>query len=182
MRRPNTKLEFPKKRLKGDTLAHRRFDHTMMLTRRLLAAGLFGLEAEVVRYKGVVAKVEGMPIPKGPTPKHTAEVLEVERLPNGDFQLKMDVGTARVFRQVVRHGYLIRNIVAHNTGLVRQSLRKSLPRTVAMAGDELRITKAFLENMIKVLERTEQQIERKVVLKFFKGRAVSHQAASPKQV
>jgi len=64
--------------------------------------------------------------------------------------------------------YLIRNIIAHSTGLIRADLRDKLPSTISVRGNEIRVTKAFLLGMLDTIEGTERRIEAQVVSKFFR--------------
>ena len=43
--------------------------------------------------------------------------------------------------------YLVRNIVAHNTGIVRDSLQPNIPKSLEIKDGELRVSKNFLKNM-----------------------------------
>lgn len=64
--------------------------------------------------------------------------------------------------------YLVRNIVAHSTGLVRLDQRKQLPSGTSAHGKDLRITMGFLKGMIKRLEAHVTRIERHVEKKFYR--------------
>ena len=65
--------------------------------------------------------------------------------------------------------YLVRNIVAHNTGRLRSGQAKALPTGVSGADDELRVTKAGLVRMLDAIAKTARSIERHVEQKFFKS-------------
>ncbi|NWB41628.1 hypothetical protein HX815_15050 [Pseudomonas sp. E6002] len=63
--------------------------------------------------------------------------------------------------------YTIRNIIAHKSGLVRESQIKKIPAGVKVIGGELRISEAYLKKMIKFMEKIVAMIERAVDDKFF---------------
>jgi hypothetical protein len=62
--------------------------------------------------------------------------------------------------------YLIRNIIAHNTGIVPQRLEEKLPQGVSLKNSELIITKKFLEEEIKSIRKIVSEIEEFVIKKF----------------
>ncbi len=72
--------------------------------------------------------------------------------------------------------YLVRNIVAHNTGRLRAGQAKALPLGISAAADELRVTKAGLVRMLDSVAKTATSIERHVEHKFFKA---DRSAAAP---
>lgn len=63
--------------------------------------------------------------------------------------------------------YLVRNIIAHNTGLVRSSRIPQLPKTIKVAQNELHITDSYLKFMAQTIESCVVRIEKHVVKKFF---------------
>ena len=65
--------------------------------------------------------------------------------------------------------YVVRNIVAHNTGRLRSGQAKALPTGISAADDELRVTKAGLVRMLDSIAKTSRSIERHVEHKFFKA-------------
>lgn len=70
-------------------------------------------------------------------------------------------------REQLAQLYLVRNIIAHNTGLIRPDLRDKLPITITVRDNEIRVTKAFLLGMLDTIKTAEYQIETQVVSKFF---------------
>lgn len=64
--------------------------------------------------------------------------------------------------------YLIRNIVAHNTGVPRSSDVEKLPKGTSAKGGNLRIRKQFLISMLGVVERVVTRIEKHVDKKFYR--------------
>jgi hypothetical protein len=64
--------------------------------------------------------------------------------------------------------YLVRNIIAHNTGIVRSDVRDRVPKSLGITNNELRITKAFLESMMNTIRKSVQAIEEHVVKKFYR--------------
>ena len=71
-------------------------------------------------------------------------------------------------RQDVEVFYLIRNIIAHSSGIVRNDLKDKLPSDIPISDSELRITKVYLERMLKTIKNNVSSIERHVENKFFK--------------
>lgn len=63
--------------------------------------------------------------------------------------------------------YVVRNVVAHSTGILRPGTAKSLPRGTSAVGGELRITRSFLLRMLTQLDRHVTLLERHVEKKFF---------------
>src|SRR3972149_7434089 len=64
--------------------------------------------------------------------------------------------------------YLIRNIIAHNTGIVGRGIRRRLPESLFIENDEIRVSKAYLYKMIKNVQRSVIGIEKHVIMKFYK--------------
>lgn len=64
--------------------------------------------------------------------------------------------------------YFIRNVIAHKSGIVRESQVNKLPQGVKCIEDELQISEAFLKSMIKNIEAVVTAIERNVDEKFYK--------------
>jgi hypothetical protein len=68
--------------------------------------------------------------------------------------------------------YLIRNIIAHNSGIVQGSIVAKLPQTILVKDKRIQITKAYLEGMLKTTEKNVRDIEKYVSAKFFKDKAI----------
>lgn len=66
--------------------------------------------------------------------------------------------------------YVIRNILAHNAGVVRPELVSLLPSGVQVSGQDLKITKVFLRSMLQSLEGAVDCLERHVSDKFWSER------------
>jgi hypothetical protein len=62
--------------------------------------------------------------------------------------------------------YLVRNIIAHNTDLVRPSHRSKLPETIRLVKNELRVTDAYLRSAANTIESCVLRIEKHVMRKF----------------
>jgi len=62
--------------------------------------------------------------------------------------------------------YLVRNIVAHNSGVVRTGLVDQLPPGVKVSGARIRITKVFLRDMIRRIESATTMLEQHAQSKF----------------
>lgn len=63
--------------------------------------------------------------------------------------------------------YLLRNVISHNTGVVKPYLRDKIPEEVQIENGEIRISKSYLKKMIKKLLKVEQRIESFVASKYF---------------
>jgi len=63
--------------------------------------------------------------------------------------------------------YLVRNIVAHNTGLVRPSYITQLPPTIKAIKNEIRLTDAYLRYIAKNIEACVIRVEKHVIKKFY---------------
>jgi hypothetical protein len=72
-------------------------------------------------------------------------------------------GSARVR---LREYYLVRNIIAHSTGLVRPAKLPKLPTGIAVVHGEVRVNRLYLLGMLARLESVVRGIERKVIRKF----------------
>jgi hypothetical protein len=83
-----------------------------------------------------------------------------------------------VFANQLPTYYLIRNIFAHNSGVVRPALRKSVPASIKVVDEELRVTKAFLLTMLRDIGRAVAAIERHVARKFYVAQFEKPQVAS----
>lgn len=65
--------------------------------------------------------------------------------------------------------YFVRNVVAHGAGVVRKDQRKNLPAGITLRGDQVHMTKHYLDNMTQTIARVVMRIERNVDPKFFKA-------------
>jgi len=83
------------------------------------------------------------------------------------FEDRTNLAVNRKFQNDLETVYFVRNIIAHNSGIVRPGYRHSLPRTLRIDGSELRVTLAFLKRMLSTIERSVQVIERHVIRKFY---------------
>lgn len=63
--------------------------------------------------------------------------------------------------------YLIRNIIAHNSGIVQSNVHSHLPSSLLIKNKQIRITKTFLRGMLKAMESSVQDIEKHISKKFF---------------
>ena len=76
-------------------------------------------------------------------------------------------------RERLRRFYLLRNVVAHNTGLVSPSLRRSLPAGIRVQSGEVRISRPVLRSMLRYTKHAARTIERQVIRKFYEKGAGS---------
>lgn len=69
--------------------------------------------------------------------------------------------------------YFLRNVVAHKTGLVRPTQKLKAQEDFHIVGNEIRVSKAFLLNMAKFLEKTVMTIESKVIEQFYVSKPIN---------
>jgi hypothetical protein len=69
--------------------------------------------------------------------------------------------------------YLIRNIIAHNSGIVRRDLVARLPNKISVNNGEIRLTKAYLNRMSKYINSSVTMLEKHVEKKFYKSRKLA---------
>lgn len=65
--------------------------------------------------------------------------------------------------------YLIRNIIAHRTGIVRPDQVDILPENISVRNNELYLTKQFLKQMTYSINTIVTKIEKHVVQKFYRS-------------
>ena len=63
--------------------------------------------------------------------------------------------------------YLVRNIIAHNSCIVRRDLIDSLPSGISVSDGEIRLTKAYLNKISKYIYSSATMIEKHVEKKFY---------------
>ena len=63
--------------------------------------------------------------------------------------------------------YLIRNIIAHNSGILRPGQEQLLPRDTAVKERELRISRTYLKRIHSLIKASIDILEKHVVKKFF---------------
>jgi len=63
--------------------------------------------------------------------------------------------------------YLLRNLIAHKTGLVRPLQKSQLPDGLRVVRDEVRVSKTFLLSMLSHVDSAVTYLERRVVAKFY---------------
>ncbi len=62
--------------------------------------------------------------------------------------------------------YLIRNILAHNSGLVRSIYLQKIPKEI-IVNNEIRLTKNFLNKMQKQIGAAVINLEKYIIKKFY---------------
>jgi hypothetical protein len=62
--------------------------------------------------------------------------------------------------------YLVRNVVAHNLGLVQGAIRNQIPNVITVKDNQIQITKAYLESMIKNIQKSTSNIEKFILAKY----------------
>ncbi len=79
-------------------------------------------------------------------------------------RLGINISTSQA-NQLAKY-YEVRNLLAHKTGIVRKGQKLKFSTDFSIVGDEVRISKSFLNKMTKDIERVTRNIEAKVVSKF----------------
>lgn len=64
--------------------------------------------------------------------------------------------------------YLVRNIVAHNTGIVRPDQLVKIPNGLDVQNDELEVTEKYLNETIENIDEAVKNIESLLIAKFYK--------------
>ncbi len=67
--------------------------------------------------------------------------------------------------------YLIRNIVAHNSGILRPGQKKEIPQGIAIKESELRISRTYLKRIHSIIKASVTILEKHVAGKFYKSNA-----------
>jgi hypothetical protein len=67
--------------------------------------------------------------------------------------------------------YLIRNIVAHNSGVLRPGQEKEIPQGIAIKENELRISRTYLKRIHSIIKVSVTILEKHVEEKFYKQNA-----------
>lgn len=67
--------------------------------------------------------------------------------------------------------YLIRNIVAHNSGILRLGQEKEIPPEIAIKENELRISRTYLKRIHSIIKSSVTILEKHVEEKFYKQNA-----------
>jgi hypothetical protein len=63
--------------------------------------------------------------------------------------------------------YLIRNIIAHNSGVLRSGQERDIPKEVSIKNGEIRISKTYLKRMHSTIRTSIELLEHHVENKFF---------------
>jgi len=82
---------------------------------------------------------------------------------------KVSLSFPKAMQDRLKKNYLIRNIVAHNTGIVAPRLRKQLTQAIKVKNDELLISSAYIESEVKFIESVVLKIEKHIDSKFNKN-------------
>jgi hypothetical protein len=83
------------------------------------------------------------------------------------FQKRLGITVASTMKERLQEFYLVRNVIAHNTGLPRPKLLKRLPKELSISKGELRVTKEYLKGMVNSIRASVVKIERQIDAKFF---------------
>lgn len=67
----------------------------------------------------------------------------------------------------IKEVYLIRNIIAHKSGIVRESQISKIPKGIKVKASEIEISMTYLKKVIQLIERVSKSIEETVEVKFF---------------
>lgn len=77
----------------------------------------------------------------------------------------IDISNAHIRR--LEKYYLLRNLIAHKNGLVREKQKIKVQEDLRIVGDEIRISKTFLLRMAATLDSTVRNIEVMAIKKYF---------------
>jgi len=75
---------------------------------------------------------------------------------------KINLVFSETIQDRLRKIYLIRNIIAHNTGIVASRLKNLLPKSIKLSNGELQITTAYLTSEMKFIQSVVLKIEKHV--------------------
>lgn len=67
--------------------------------------------------------------------------------------------------------YLLRNIVAHNTGIVNKFYLDNIPKGVRIRNNEILMSKTYIEKTLSLINSSTRKIEKFVIEKFNKNKA-----------
>lgn len=82
-------------------------------------------------------------------------------------KIKLDFSPQR--QKQLAELYLVRNIVAHNMGIVQKSSLSKIPSSIKVTNGQIRVTKAFLEDMLVIVHKSGIDIEKHISGKFYKA-------------
>ena len=80
---------------------------------------------------------------------------------------RLNFSFSKLQQEQLMEMYLVRNIIAHNTGIARREIRQKLPKSLVVDDDEIRVTKAYLYRMIKTVQKSVTEIEKHIIRKFY---------------
>jgi hypothetical protein len=86
---------------------------------------------------------------------------------------RLGVALPEAQEERLRRYYILRNVVAHNTGLVAPSLNRSLPAGIRLQEGEVRIGRSFLRSMLRHTKQAARTIEQQMIRKFYRKRTGS---------
>ena len=114
------------------------------------------------------------------------QLIRLGRLSFGDnlkyLRARLGVMLSERQQERLRRYYVLRNVVAHNTGLVAPPLTRSLPARVRVQAGEVRIGRSFLRSMLRHTRHAARTIERQVMRKFYRNGAGSGQRGSASEL
>jgi hypothetical protein len=83
-----------------------------------------------------------------------------------DFKVKLSFPEVSITR--LKAIYLLRNIVAHNTGFVSEKQKKDIPKGVRISDNEILISSSYLFKEIAFIKSIVMKIELHIQKKFYK--------------
>lgn len=84
------------------------------------------------------------------------------------YKKKVNYSPTPLQTRKIRDYYFVRNVIAHKSGILRESQRGKLPSGVKVSSDEIQLSEAFLKRAIKDIEKIVKDIELVIEDKFFK--------------
>lgn len=80
---------------------------------------------------------------------------------------KINFSFSQTRQNNLKNIYFLRNIIAHNTGVINSKSRKSLPKGIKVVSEEIVITKKNLDFAQNTIQQSVQILEKFIMKKFF---------------
>lgn len=79
---------------------------------------------------------------------------------------KLNLSFDKPIQDKLKQFYIIRNIVAHNTGIISPRLKTSIPKSIKIKNDEILVSKKYLENSSQfigsIVNKIEKHVDKKI--------------------
>ncbi|MCF6260714.1 MAG: hypothetical protein L3J98_11245 [Gammaproteobacteria bacterium] len=84
------------------------------------------------------------------------------------YKKKVNYSASAAQSKKMKDYYFVRNVIAHKSGIIRESQRSKLPAGVKVIKDEIQISEVFLRRTIKDMKNFVKNIEMTIEEKFYK--------------